>query len=79
MYFFIIIQNFFTNIGMSSPCRNNGSCESGSNDSFYCNCPQNYFGQICQYKFDYCQSNSCVFGYCINQVFLYTQLGSKKN
>ncbi|KAK7491942.1 hypothetical protein BaRGS_00016788, partial [Batillaria attramentaria] len=54
-----------------SPCLNGGSCSqyrSGSVDTFYCSCPQNFTGEICQtYKGDNCEElKTCSDSPCLN-------------
>ncbi|GFQ74088.1 fat-like cadherin-related tumor suppressor homolog [Trichonephila clavata] len=47
-----------------SPCNNGGICEEGTSGPV-CKC-QGYYGELCQYDIDECQTVPCASGACIN-------------
>lgn len=51
----------------NSPCENNGLCIE-KEDTFFCQCPFNFFGDRCQYKSS-CSSSVCKMGAtCMNDL-----------
>jgi hypothetical protein len=46
-------------ICLKQKCLNGGTCVHLHNHLYECLCPQNYFGNICQYTLDSCTRNVC--------------------
>ncbi|XP_076800340.1 coagulation factor IX-like isoform X1 [Clavelina lepadiformis] len=47
-------------------CLNGGTCVDDEDDSYYCNCPEGWFGRDCAQDINECDTSPCEHGRCVN-------------
>jgi len=61
-------KNFFKPC-IPSPCSVNSNCVANSFNQFTCSCFPGYTGVYCESQINYCSSNPCMNGTCVNGLY----------